>query len=197
MLELSGHVNCDVTLLLELEVLGLVMGAEIVGHDFVLLTEIVLLDDFVACEVVLGLAMAKQDGLTGSNGLSLSLEAVVGVKAVNDPLGVVGVASMHGSFLKAGLGREDHIALGSGAKIQNFSMQVLIGLNLNFLTETDNIVATENVLFFNTHQPVDVTSYWGVLDLAGVQTVRLINVVLLNAEVNNEVTSNELISKHN
>jgi len=60
-------------------------------------------------------------------------------------------------------------------------VQVLVGLNLDFLTETDNIVATENVLRFDTHHTEDVAAHGALVHVGGVQAVRLINVVLADA----------------
>lgn len=76
-------------------------------------------------------------------------------------------------------------------------MQVLVGLNLNSLTETDNIVASENVLRFNAHHTVDVATHGALVHVGGVQAVRLINVVLANAQVTNELTLSFLIAKTN
>lgn len=137
-LNAGGHVSCDIALLLQFEVLGLVHACERVGHAFKLGAEVVLLDDLVTAEVVHGLAVAEEDWFAGLHGLSLSLESIVGVAAVNDPLGVVGVASVHGSLLQAGNGRKNVHAVRGATEFQNLFVQVLVRLNSNFLTETDN-----------------------------------------------------------
>ena len=89
--------------------------------------------------------MAEQDWLVGGHGFSLTLEAIVGVAAVNDPLSVEGVASVQGSFLVAADGGEDDVGLGGATQVEHFLVEVLVGTNLDFLTETDHVVSSENV----------------------------------------------------
>ena len=69
------------------------------GHDFELAAEVVLLNDGVRTEVVVGLAVAQEDWLAGLDGFALSFEAVVWIERVNHPLGVVTVTGVQGGFL--------------------------------------------------------------------------------------------------
>lgn len=174
----SWHIGGDVALLLQLQVLGLVLAREAVAHHLELAAEVVLLNDGVGANVVRGLAVADKNWLSGLDWLALALEAVVGVEAVNHPLGGVGIASVHAQLSKSGLGREDHVALWGAAQHQHLLVQVLVGNNLDFLTETDDIVASENVCGLHFHDLVDVARNWSLVHLGGVQAVRLVNVVL-------------------
>ena len=196
-LDPGRNVHSDVALLLELDVLGLVEGREVVGHHFELAAEVVLLDDGVRREVVVGLAVADQNWLAGLHGLALALEAVVGVAAVDHPLGVVGVARVHGGLLQSGDGGENVHAVGGGAESEALLVQVLVRLNFDFLTETDNAVAAENVCCLHARHLEDVAGHGALVHVARVQTVRLVNVVLTNAQVADELTLSFLITEAN
>lgn len=196
-MEASGHVGSDVALLLQLKILGLVQQVKGVGRYLILAAEIVLLDNAVGAQVVFGLAVADENWLSGTHGLTLFFKAFVGVATVDNPLGVVGVDGVKGSLLQSGNGREDVHALGSAAEDQGLLVAVLICLDFDFLTETNNRIAAENVSSFDLHHRENVAVHWAAVNLAGVQTVGLINVVLFNTEVDNEITSSLLIAEHN
>jgi len=129
-----------------------------VGHDLVLSAEVVLLNDLVRGEVVVGLAVADQHGLASTHRLPLPLKSFVRVATVNHPLSVVTVASMKRRLLQSRHRRRNIQRHRSRPHKQVLLMDVVMRLDFDFLTETDNGITSKHVLFLHTHHGESVTA---------------------------------------
>ena len=101
MLELRWHVASDVTSSLQGQVLCAVQNSKRVAHDFLLATEVTSVALVVTCKVVARAAVADENWIIGSHGLTLTLETEVGVRGINDPDAGVGRLAMHSGFVEA------------------------------------------------------------------------------------------------
>lgn len=133
------------------------------GVNLVFLMEVILHGNQITAKVMTSLAMSKQNGLTNSDGFSLTLKSIIGITAFNNPLSIVRVNSMQRSFLVTSNSlvftsiSEDSVCLRSAANVKYFLVKPLVGLNLNFLTETNGAVTAIDVLFFYTADNIDVS----------------------------------------
>jgi hypothetical protein len=166
-----------------------------VSWNFIFCAEIILFNDRVASKILLCVAVTDQNWLTSTDGLSLSLVAVVGVETVNDPNGVERVTCVQGSFLVAALWWHNVHALGGGADSECLLVQPGIGLNLDLLTETDNWISTENIGVFIADNLENVSCNGTLASFAGVEAVGLFNVDLLDTEVSGEMSINLLVAE--
>lgn len=75
-------------------------------------------------------------------------------------------------------------------------MEVLVGLQFDLLSETDNVIATENVCLVNFLKDKHIPGDWCLLNLGCGQLIALIDVILFGACVTNKVFSDLLVLKH-
>lgn len=87
----------------------------------------------------------------------MALKAVIGIATVDDPLSVVRVAGVKRALLQARARAEDNVALGCAADAEVLLMEPLVGMNSNFLTETDDVVAAENVALVDFLNAIDIS----------------------------------------
>lgn len=84
-LELGRNVHCNVSSLLQCQVLCFVEHAEVVRHDLKLITEVCLVNIAVRSQECQSLAVLDEEVVAGSHGLALHFKADVGVNSLNDP----------------------------------------------------------------------------------------------------------------
>lgn len=140
--------------------------------------------------------MANQDGLSCSYWLSLSFKTVVGVDAINHPHCVERINGVQGCLLVAANWRENCCALGRTANAEAFFVEIRVGLNLNFLTETNYRIATKNISWLDPCKHKYISWYWSLFSSACVESVGFVYVVLFDAEVSCEVAVNFLASNY-
>lgn len=72
---------------------------------------------------------------------------------------------------------------------------MFVCLNLDFLTETNNCISTENVSVFIAHNLENVSSNGALICLAGVKTVRFLDIDLFDAEICSKVSISLLVTE--
>ena len=149
-LELGGHIASNISLVLQGQILGAVQNCERVAHDLLLATEVIRVALVIGGQVVGGAAVAEQDWLVNAHGLTLLLQAEVGVASVNNPNTGVALLSMHGSLVEPADWRVIVLALRCRAQKKLLAEGVWVALNVDFLAVANDIVRAEDVSLFNT-----------------------------------------------
>ncbi len=177
------HISCDSSFSFKLKVLRLVWAMERMCAHFIFGAKVVFLYNDVACKILLGVTVSQQDRFTCADRLPLSLKTIVGIEAVNNPDCVEWVISVQGSFLVARTWGVNIHWFGCTANTERFFVIVWVGLNLNFLTETDYRVGTENVRWFKSREHKNVPRDGSRIVFGSIQSVGLSNVNLLDSQV--------------
>lgn len=146
--------------------LGLITCTVWMSVNFVFLMELILEWHKVTCKVMPSLAMSDQDWLTSSHRLTLTLESIIWIITVYYPLCIIWITCMHRCFLMASnclvfaTISVNCVCLWCASDIEYLLVEPLIGLDLDFLTETNNIVTSEDVLFFYAPDHKHVAGDW-------------------------------------
>ena len=100
-LELGRDVHCDVSSLLQCQVLCFVEHAEVVRHDLKLITKVCLINIAVRSQECQGLAVLDEEVVAGSHGLALHFKSDVGINSFNDPGRIIAILCIHADLLIA------------------------------------------------------------------------------------------------
>lgn len=104
---------------------------------------------------------------------------------------------MQGCFLVSANWWHNVHALGGGSKGESLLVEVFICLNLDFLTETNNWISTENVSFFIAHNLENVSCNGALACFASVEAVGLLDVDLADTKISSQVSINLLVANEN
>lgn len=172
----------------------------LVASDLKFSSEIVCDWNQVRSQILVCCAVTDQDRLACSDGLSLSLKTVSNVERVDDPGAVVVVYGTHAGFLVLRLSRVNaqtkRRADGLGAHKELLFEQVRVALNLDFLTEADDVVGSKNVHGFSFFENKN-RSHDGAWELGGCrESVGLFQSRRLCRKVHHQVPTRALVPEH-
>lgn len=175
----ARHISSESSLSFKSQILSLVNFVERVAGDLVLSAEVVLVGlGSIGSQVLTSRNVAQQDRLARTDGLSLALHTIVGVKSVNNPDHVEAILSVHTGLLVVAKVSMARGMVGSRAQHQSLLVQVRVCLNTHFLPVTHKVISPENVYFLNLFNPENVTSARSLLagrsaELAGITDTSL------------------------
>jgi hypothetical protein len=195
-LESSWYVGCDVAVSFKSKILCLIRISKRVSEYFVLSAKIVIYNMRVYCKVLLRMTVSYQNWLTSFNSFTLSFETVIRVQTFNNPNRVECVFWVKGGFLISADSRTGERCEWHTAEYKCLSWNIWIWLKSNFLSETDDVVASENIFRLVFSKYKNASCNRSLILFGSVNDECIINTGLFWANVGSQITVNFLILYH-
>lgn len=197
MLEFSRNISCNVSILLQGQILRFILSAESVTHDLVLLAIMSLQSYLVRSQILISGRMLNDQRNICLYYTSSSFKPIVRVNKLNSPKSIISFVTMHTHFLFPWFAWIGSCAHWDTVKIQSFLIEVVISSDLYFLPVMHEIIRVLVVLIRRSLDHKHGPSTRANVLISSIDNKGFVIWKNLRSNINNQESTCLFIEQHN